>query len=135
MTISIGSTHTSTTGHNSASQPSKLGNAFRSLALGTAIGLGTLAPTAAAVAQEKPPENVPVQEQPKQEEPKDKPSCLLDILIAYALGRTFGYFHGKRVGAKSSTGTSDKPEDLIITVEDQPPAEKTDGPAKEEKKS
>ena len=68
MTISIDSTHPPTTGNNTTGQPSKLGKALRSLALGTAVGLGTILPTASAVAQEKPPENVPVQEEPRQEE-------------------------------------------------------------------
>ncbi len=69
MTVSVEQTRPSSISHNNHGQSSKLGNALRSLVLGTAIGLGTLAPTAAAVAQEKPPENVPVQEN-KQEEQK-----------------------------------------------------------------
>lgn len=121
MPISVDSTHPSTISNNTSSQLSKLGKAFRSLTVGTALALGTLAPTAAAVAQEKPPENIPVQEEPKNEsEKKDGRSCFLDILIAYTLGRTFGYFHGKRVG---SAKTLDESKGI-----------KANGPTKEEKK-
>ena len=86
----------------------------------TALGLGG----GPAVAQEKPPENIPVQEEPKNEPKKDGHSCFLDVLIAYVLGRTFGYFHGKRTGSRTPIETFDKPEDIKIIVDNQQPTER-----------
>ncbi len=138
MTISVTPTHPSSITQNNHGKSSKIGNALRSIALGTAIGLGTLAPTA-AVAQEKPPENVPVQEEPApaNPQPANPNSCTGRFAFGYIAGvimeKLLTSLRNKREKDRSERPFG-KLDDVKIIVE-QPPAEKTDGPVKEEKKS
>ncbi len=111
MTISIDATRPSLTGNNTAKQSGRFSNALRSLALGTAIGLGSLAPTA-ATAEEKPPENVPVQikedetpapvEAPKPDNPNN---CGGRVALGYVAGVLMEKFlsslRDKRTGYKA----------------------------------
>ncbi len=109
MTISIDSTRPSLTGNNTAKQSSRFSNALRSLALGAAVGLGAIAPTP-GVAQEKPPENIPVQikeeEKPPQEELSPAAKWLARILGAGTGALSYYILRPRKNSADSDSGKS-----------------------------